>query len=316
MTQQRASHDPSFDDEYEPGFLAGCAELIAAYPSIAGGTAAFAVIFSFVSANALWYQPGEHPAPLLRTRPVSAEAQAGGAPQDLIRQAIDRVPVRQVTTYRIERDDLLPTGSIPVPELAQRQQPEAGTDVAARAPDRAAETPAQAKPLPVADPLLVDIQTHLKRKGFYGGKVDGLIGPMSVAAIRNWQKKAGLEITGAPSALVLESLQLGGRPEPLVRRNDPPVVVPAKAPQPSTRPATPPAASPQVAAAPTQAGDELVARIQSGLSNIAYADIAVDGVAGERTRQAIQAFEKHYRLPVTGEANSAVLEKLLEIGAL
>ncbi|MDP3524905.1 MAG: peptidoglycan-binding protein, partial [Hoeflea sp.] len=30
----------------------------------------------------------------------------------------------------------------------------------------------------------------------------------------------------------------------------------------------------------------------------------------------IGAFEKHYRLPVTGEPNETVLNKLLEIGAL
>jgi len=61
---------------------------------------------------------------------------------------------------------------------------------------------------------------------------------------------------------------------------------------------------------------ELVQQIQSGLSNIAYADITVDGVAGSQTRAAISAFEKHYRLPVTGEPNETVLKKLLEIGAL
>jgi peptidoglycan hydrolase-like protein with peptidoglycan-binding domain len=61
---------------------------------------------------------------------------------------------------------------------------------------------------------------------------------------------------------------------------------------------------------------ELVLQIQSGLSNIAYADIAVDGVAGSQTKAAISAFEKHYRLPVTGEPNQTVLKKLIEIGAL
>uniref|UniRef100_UPI002AFF84ED peptidoglycan-binding domain-containing protein n=1 Tax=Hoeflea sp. TaxID=1940281 RepID=UPI002AFF84ED len=69
-------------------------------------------------------------------------------------------------------------------------------------------------------------------------------------------------------------------------------------------------------AAEVPAVSELVRQIQSGLSNIAYADIAVDGVAGAETKNAISAFEKHYRLPVTGEPNQMVLKKLLEIGAL
>ena len=33
-----------------------------------GGSAAFAIVFSFVAANAMWYQPGAHPSPFLRTR--------------------------------------------------------------------------------------------------------------------------------------------------------------------------------------------------------------------------------------------------------
>ena len=61
---------------------------------------------------------------------------------------------------------------------------------------------------------------------------------------------------------------------------------------------------------------EMVMKIQKGLSNIAYADVTVDGFAGEKTRNAIRHFEKHYRLPVTGEPNEAVLDKLKSIGAL
>ena len=37
---------------------------------------------------------------------------------------------------------------------------------------------------------------------------------------------------------------------------------------------------------------------------------------GEQTKEAIRHFQKHYRLPVTGEPNEAVLEKLKKIGAL
>jgi peptidoglycan hydrolase-like protein with peptidoglycan-binding domain len=44
--------------------------------------------------------------------------------------------------------------------------------------------------------------------------------------------------------------------------------------------------------------------------------VKVDGVAGQQTRNAIRAFEKHYRLPETGEPSEAVLKKLKSIGAL
>lgn len=61
---------------------------------------------------------------------------------------------------------------------------------------------------------------------------------------------------------------------------------------------------------------ELTMAIQRGLSNIAYADVTIDGVAGEQTRAAIRHFERHYRLPETGEPNPQVLKKLKDIGAL
>lgn len=70
------------------------------------------------------------------------------------------------------------------------------------------------------------------------------------------------------------------------------------------------------AAASKPVSRDLIAKIQQGLINIAYADVKVDGVAGEQTRNAIRHFEKHYRLPETGEPSEAVLKKLKSIGAL
>ena len=56
--------------------------------------------------------------------------------------------------------------------------------------------------------------------------------------------------------------------------------------------------------------------IQRGLSNIAYTDVKVDGVIGKQTTTAIADFQRHYRLPVTGQPDKLVLQKLREIGAL
>ena len=52
------------------------------------------------------------------------------------------------------------------------------------------------------------------------------------------------------------------------------------------------------------------------LDRMAYANVGVDGVAGEQTRAAIRHFQKHYNLPENGEPSEAVLKKLKEIGAL
>ncbi|AYD00165.1 peptidoglycan-binding domain-containing protein [Neorhizobium sp. NCHU2750] len=60
----------------------------------------------------------------------------------------------------------------------------------------------------------------------------------------------------------------------------------------------------------------MVLQIQKGLSNIAYTDVELDGVAGTQTKAAIRRFQKHYRLPETGEPDQMVLNKLKAIGAL
>lgn len=76
-------------------------------PSVAGGTIAFFVIFSFVAANALWYQPGLHPHPIFRTRDPQSPNVLGA------RRPADEQPA-EVTTFRIERpEDAATTSATP-----------------------------------------------------------------------------------------------------------------------------------------------------------------------------------------------------------
>ncbi|PWW02195.1 peptidoglycan hydrolase-like protein with peptidoglycan-binding domain [Hoeflea marina] len=297
MTRQRALPDPYDDQPRFGGLMAGVGNLLAAHPSLAGGAAAFAVIFGFVSANALWYQPGRHPAPILKTREVSSAAapELSSAARKAMQEALADMAARQVTTYRITEGDNASTGSIPVPEIAGQDQPEALTATGSA---------------PARNPLVADIQAELSSRGLYPGDIDGLMGPQSATAIRAYQKQAGLPETGEPTSGLLMSL--------LARSGTTakPVDLPSAPPKPALK-TDARAAAPVTMPAPAATGEsELVRRIQSGLSNIAYADITVDGVAGSQTRNAIRAFEKHYRLPETGQPNSNVLKKLLEIGAL
>ena len=69
--------------------------LAARHPATVGGTCAFLVVFSFVAANALWYQPGGHPSPFLKTR--SADNSLGFT-------ATQPEP-HDVTTFVIERQE-------------------------------------------------------------------------------------------------------------------------------------------------------------------------------------------------------------------
>ncbi|MCY0146311.1 peptidoglycan-binding protein [Hoeflea sp. G2-23] len=309
MPRQRVA--PDLFDEDEGGFgrgaLATLGRVVSAHPSLAGGTVAFTVIFSFVAANALWAQPGRHPAPILKTREVATSMMPATAATPESRMALaEGAPTRSVTTYRIEHSDNTQTASIPVPNAAP-----------ARVQTAVQQAPTPAQAVSKTDPVLSRMQQILSANGLYDGEVDGLMGPKSAAAIRAWENANGYVQTGeaTPGLLaVMETPAKTAAPVKMVSLDK--VVRPKPRPEPTVA-ADQRAGEPVTeAAAEVPAVSELVRQIQSGLSNIAYADIAVDGVAGTETRNAISAFEKHYRLPVTGQPNQTVLKKLLEIGAL
>ena len=334
--------------------MAGSASLIGTAamrnPAATGGTAVFAIVFSFVAANALWYQPSAHPHPWLDTR---------GAFRDYTSHAMQPGSA-DMTTYKIEHDPDPAMQKAAAEEAAPAAAPEVQKSAALAAPAADAQ-PSDAVVVKDAsgDPksdLIVAIQDNLARRGLYEGPSDGRLGPKTQAAIMFYQETRGLPETGNPDAALLDLLKKDNsefnvipadrRQQPattgaIVPRAKPvadPVAglikaTPARKPQatapkpeavdhppipsvaiPAKAPASKPAPQP-VAAAPAPPSD-LVMAIQKGLSNLAYKDVSVDGRVGEQTRQAIRHFQAHYRLPVTGEPNEALLEKLKKIGAL
>ncbi|WEX78359.1 peptidoglycan-binding protein [Sinorhizobium numidicum] len=279
--------------------------LMARHPVGAGGSAAFAIVFSFVAANAMWYQPGAHPSPLLRTRvplvsPEIAErlAAANG----------ETVQPRNVTTFVIERQGAAKAENVEDVTASAPHEAEAGSGDRTEVGSGAGSA------------IITDVQKELARLGLYEGTPDGRSGPKTSAAILRFEKQAGRMETGTASADLLRGLRTASSSEPAA-------VTPGA--RPYADPKTVPAGADPVAAAIRTAENEMLAprteipvsnemvlTIQKGLSNLAYADIVVDGVAGDQTRAAIRHFEKHYRLPQTGEPNVKVLKKLKEIGAL
>ncbi|MBD8553193.1 peptidoglycan-binding protein [Rhizobium sp. CFBP 8762] len=214
------------------------------YPvAIAGGTA-FAVVYSFVATNAIWYQHGTHPSPFFRTRdPLVTERNVTAEPKKVTTFVIQREGEgedagvdRDVATGTVAADEIAASSADDAPALpstsSSMDAPVAVVTPTARPYELASRA---AKPQADADPV--------------------------AAAIRDADKPAG------PNTAL-------------------------------------------------QAQTKLVVTIQRGLSNIAYDGVTVDGVAGEQTRTAIRRFEKHYKLPETGQPNENVLKKLKEIGAL
>ncbi len=191
------------------------------------------------------------------------------------------IPSSRITTFRIEHSDPQSTASIP------NRRPKA------------------------SDVTIYNLQSAMRSKGLYQGDVDGVFGPQTANAIRAYQKRRGLEATGEPTDALLVHL--------LISQLD-------KVAVPQPKPESKPDAITEIVQAETpvkvaskKAEDpvgDLIFNIQKGLSNIAYDDVKVDGVIGKQTTDAIADFQRHYRLPVTGQPDRIVLQKLREIGAL
>ncbi|TCM55690.1 peptidoglycan hydrolase-like protein with peptidoglycan-binding domain [Rhizobium sp. PP-F2F-G48] len=330
-------------------------------PAIFGGGAAFAVVFGFVAANALWYQPSHHPSPLLRTRlpfthPDPARVSLSD-PQDVPDPS-------KVTTFVIRREG---EGGAGDPQTAAAEPGQMPSETAPTG-ERTASVPAhdtlatlpgepeaQSQPETDLDPagLVRAVQAELARHGFYDGEADGRLGPKTTAAIRRFEQAKGRPQTGVVSASLLAALRGSGsagsdiatitpaqRPTaiPPAQKSadggtveiDPiaaairaaeggaevkPKPAPVKAPVKATETAS--AEPAPVRTAPTAGqGSGMVMAIQRGLANLAYTDVSIDGVVGDQTRLAIRHFEKHYRLPETGEPSQALLLKMKEIGAI
>lgn len=260
-------------------------------PSVAGGTIAFVVIFSFVAANALWYQPGTHPHPIFRTRDPGAPNVMGFRPQPELQG--------DVTTFRIERpDDAAATTETTPPPAVPGQQP---------------------------NQLVMDIQKELIRRGLYNGNADGVIGPRTSAAILFFEETVGMAQSGDATPDVLAALRTDAAGPSTIPVEKPREDVTSKATEEDPVAAAIRSAEKTVKTAPSApkqvplsgiSNVDLVLKIQKGLTNMAYANVGVDGVAGEQTRAAIRHFQKHYNLPENGEPSEAVLKKLKEIGAL
>ena len=264
-------------------------------PAAVGGATAFLVALSFVSANALWYQPQLHPSAFVSTR-------------DHVSQIVPA-------------DDMQREITPPRPETAPRQ------DI------RALPFDEQVVPAPSNEPTgsvtedtgddtVRAVQRVLNDLGLYRGPVDGLSGPQTHAAVENYRRIVGLEEGGEIDDALLR--QLGLKEAPQHQQAQLPAQIPEIAPKPTPRPTSsdavqtaslerkPPQATP--AAAATEEGDELLKRVQAGLRAFGNDGIQIDGVMGENTRLAIREFQSLFGLPVTGEVDETLIAKMREIG--
>jgi peptidoglycan hydrolase-like protein with peptidoglycan-binding domain len=136
--------------------------------------------------------------------------------------------------------------------------------------------------------ITADIQRELSRRGFFDGATDGVYGPKTDAAIRDFEHAAGLR----PSTEVNEALLQSILQSP----------VKSKPAAPSARKSDP--------IAKLLASDPKVMAVQRALSSYGYGQIKPTGVYDPETRAVIERFERERKLPITGRVSDRLTREL------
>ena len=158
----------------------------------------------------------------------------------------------------------------------------------AAAPAPAARSPGE---------IITDIQRELARRGYYDGAVDGLYGPKTDAAIREFEHAAGLKPSAEPNETLLAAITRAAAKLGEDSDRRPPVARPASA-----------ARHDPVAERP--APSKRVLALQRALAEYGYGQIKPTGIIDSETQAAIEKFERERKLPVTGQASDRVTREL------
>ena len=129
------------------------------------------------------------------------------------------------------------------------------------------------------------LQEELSLHGYNAGPVDGALGPRTRAAIRAYQRDAGLPVDGVATVQVLDHLKFH---QPKVMARD------------GRRPS---------------AATGVVSAAQRGLAARGYYLGAIDGIAGAGTRAAVQAFQRDAGLFVDGDVDEQLVHELRTVAS-
>jgi peptidoglycan hydrolase-like protein with peptidoglycan-binding domain len=205
--------------------------------------------------NVLFMQSGSHPAPMFKN--------AHGAAKSVI-----------VT------NSLAPV--VPRPRPAE--------SAAAPSPPSKLLAPSEARP---PGEIINDIQRELGRRGYYDGVIDGLYGPRTDSAIRDFEQAAGLKPGMEPTEALLQAI----------------VRSPPKAAKPTVPPARAPAVRNEIATNIPVPSRRVLA-LQRALADYGYGQIKPTGIIDPETQSAIEKFERERKLPITGQASERVAREL------
>ncbi|HVW57173.1 MAG TPA: peptidoglycan-binding domain-containing protein [Rhizobiaceae bacterium] len=259
-------------------------DAIARNPLVVGGCTAFLVTLSYVSANALWYQPHFHEGAFFSTR------------QSMHHESLIHQHARPKAAT--------PHAARPAPVAASRPAP-----VSQSLPSKGQAAGAPPQQANQQNAATLAVQAALTELKYYDGPIDGLMGPQTRSAVTDFQKASHLDVSGNIDSALLDKLNLSG-PKP-VATNSPGSSAP---PQPQPRPVVDASLTQSV---PHDGDDDVTKRnirIQAGLKAFGNNDMKLDGVIGPRTKAAIKEFQSLFGLPVTGEPDDRLLAKMRQVG--
>jgi peptidoglycan hydrolase-like protein with peptidoglycan-binding domain len=159
----------------------------------------------------------------------------------------------------------------------------------------AAPTKVASAPRPPGE-IINDIQRELARRGYYDGVLDGLYGPKTDAAIRDFEQAAALKPSTEPNEALLQAIMRA--PAKLVKG--------ATAATPGARPMPVRGDGVNGRAAPAKR----VIALQRALAEYGYGQIKPSGMVDAETQAAIEKFERERKLPITGQASDLVMREL------
>ena len=128
-----------------------------------------------------------------------------------------------------------------------------------------------------------DLQTKLKKLGYYDGTVDSTFGSGTYAAVRAFQKKYNLTADGVAGSETLKKLDTAYKNADSDKDDD------------SLR---------------KGATGSAVKNLQTKLKKLGFYNASIDGDYGDTTVAAVKAFQKKYNLTADGVAGSETLKKL------
>jgi len=191
----------------------------------------------------------------------------------------------------------LQSGPHPAPIFANKPPPAPKPAVVSHSltpADAALTRPAEtvATPLPPARPrsqVVAEIQRELSKRGFFDGSTDGMYGPKTDAAIRDFEQAAGLRASSEPNEALLQAIMRS----------------PVK-----SKAAAPPQRKNDPIANLIASGDTKLMAVQRALSSYGYGQIKPSGVYDPETRSAIERFERERKMPVTGRVTDRLTREL------